>query len=150
MNIRKLFEDAIAKAAPMPIQQFRKPGRNMVQKAGMLPSKLQPKPYMTPNGGTSQFLNRPTNAGSLNPGAEDGYDTEIAHLRGNFQTQQVNPVDMDPVPRNLQMGRHPAYFQGSNPHLDGENWVDPQMQDYGPGGGIQSSSFGSWQPRKRY
>lgn len=33
----------------------------------------------------------------------------------NYQTGQVNPVDMDSVPGNMQFGNNPAYYQGSNP-----------------------------------
>jgi hypothetical protein len=119
------------------------------QKVTAQPQKPQPKQYITRGGGTSQFNpNSVTNAGNLTPRYEDGYDTTIKYMQGSLGRGR-NPVDMGAVPTNFTAGRT-GYFQGSNPYVNGQNWVDPQMQDFAPGGGIQSPSFGAWPPKKRY
>lgn len=103
--------------------------------------------YKLPGGGTSQFNpNSVTNAGNLTPRYEDGYDTTIKYLQGNLGRGSM-PMDMDTVPTNFTAGRT-GYFQGSNPYVNGRNWVNPQYQELGDG--IQSPSFGARQPRNRY
>jgi len=113
------------------------------------PMKQQKKrmPYILPGGGTSQFNpNSVINAGNLTPQYEDGYDTTIKYMQGNMQRGRM-PMDMESIPTNFTAGRT-GYFQGSNPYVNGRNWVDPQYQELGDG--IQSPSFGAWQPRNRY
>lgn len=119
----------IGAVSQMPQQQLARPMQPMVSQKAPL-------------------TNRPTFAGNLNPGYEDGYDTTIRYMQGSIGKGR-NPVDMGAVPTNFTAGRT-GFYQGSNPYVDGQNWVDPQMQDFAPGGGIQSPSFGAWQPRKRY
>ncbi len=122
-------------------------------KFGIARAQLQPKQpllYKLPGGGTSQFNpNSVTNAGNLTPRYEDGYDTTIKYLSGPVQQQQVSPITMGQYggPRNIRVGRT-NFIQGSNPYVNGRNWVDPQYQELGEG--IQSPSFGAWQPRNRY
>jgi len=119
-------------------------------KLGAARAQLQPKqplPYKLPGGGTSQFNpNSVINAGNLTPQYEDGYDTTIKYMQGNMQRGRM-PMDMESIPTNFTAGRT-GYFQGSNPYVNGRNWVDPQYQELGDG--IQSPSFGAWQPRNRY
>jgi hypothetical protein len=123
-KLRKMVEERMNPRPQMqpaiPMQKMARP--MLPTNAQAAPAKLQPKqpigqwrapeaqqPYTQDNVRTNSLVD----AGQLPESSREGRLRVMAN-RG-LQSEQVNPVDMDLVPGNLQVGRHPAYYQGSNP-----------------------------------